>query len=103
MAALPALPERISQVETTYQRHGIGVGLVFSNYPFSFVWGYLRSKLVVSTGLLNTLSSTELAALLEHEAAHHARRDNLTKLGLTVCRYPFADVAVDQTPFPLVE
>lgn len=86
IGAEPALPERISQVETTCRRHGISVGLVYSNYPFSFVWGYMRSKLVVSTGLLNTLSSAELAALLEHEAAHHARRDNLSRLGLTVCR-----------------
>lgn len=87
IGAEPALSERVSQVETTCRRYGISVGLVFSNYPFSFVWGYWRSKLIVSTGLLNTLSAAELAALLEHEAAHHARRDNFTKLGLTACRY----------------
>jgi hypothetical protein len=61
--------------------------LVVSNYPFSFLWGYLRSKLVVSTGLLNALTKEELVAVLEHEAAHHARRDNLLKWMLTICRY----------------
>src|SRR5262249_18862591 len=40
-----------------------------------------------STGLLNALTKEELIAVLEHEAAHHARRDNLLKWALTICRY----------------
>jgi Zn-dependent protease with chaperone function len=63
------------------------VGLVQSDQPLSFVWGFGRAKLVVSTGLLTTLTPEELAAVLEHEAAHHARRDNLSKLGLTMCAH----------------
>jgi Zn-dependent protease with chaperone function len=43
--------------------------LAVNNYPFSFVWGYFRSKLVVSTGLLNALTKEELVVVLEHEAA----------------------------------
>ncbi len=82
-----AAPERIRQVEDACGRYGLSIGLVVSRYPFSFVWGYLRSKLIVSTGLLNALTSEELAALLEHEAAHHTRRDNLSKCMLTICRY----------------
>jgi hypothetical protein len=85
--AEPPAPDRVKQVEDACRRHGIDVGLVMSHYPFSFVWGYLRSKLVISTGLLNALSQEELSALLEHEAAHHARRDNLSKWVLTICRY----------------
>ncbi len=87
VSAEPAAPERVKQVEETCRKHGIDVGLVTSRYPLSFVWGYTRSKLVVSTGLLNALSAKELAALLEHEAAHHKRRDNLSKWLLSVCRY----------------
>ncbi len=87
IGAEPAPPERIAQVEEACRDHGIAVGLVVSNYPFSFVWGCLRSKLVVSTGLLNSLTAEELAGVLEHEAAHHVRRDNLVRLALTVCRY----------------
>lgn len=87
IGAVPAEADKINTVAETCRQHGIAVGLVASDYPFSFVWGYLNSKLVVSTGLLNALSGEELAGVLEHEAAHHARHDNLAKLALTVCRY----------------
>jgi Zn-dependent protease with chaperone function len=87
IGAEPAPPGRVEQVEVFCRKHGIDVGLVMSSYPFSFVWGHLRSKLVISTGLLNALTAEELSALLEHEAAHHTRRDNLLKWALTVCRY----------------
>jgi Zn-dependent protease with chaperone function len=87
IGAEPAPPETITEVEAVCHKYGIAVGLVVSNYPFSFVWGYLRSKLIVSTGLLNALTKEELVAVLEHEAAHHARRDNLLKWALTICRY----------------
>lgn len=83
----PAAPERVRQAEEACGRYGLSIGLVVSSYPFSFVWGYFKSKLIVSTGLLNALTSEELAALLEHEAAHHIRRDNLSKWILTICRY----------------
>ncbi len=87
IGAEPAPPESITEVEAVCHKYGIAVGLVVSNYPFSFVWGYLRSKLIVSTGLLNALTKEELIAVLEHEAAHHARRDNLLKWALTICRF----------------
>ena len=87
IGAEPAPTESIAEVEAICHKYGIAVGLVVSNYPFSFVWGYLRSKLIVSTGLLNALTKEELVAVLEHEAAHHARRDNLLKWALTICRY----------------
>lgn len=87
IGAAPAAVEQVAHVAETCRRHGIAVGLVASDYPFSFVWGYLDSKLVVSTGLLNALSRTELAGVLEHEAAHHTRRDNLTKLALLIGRH----------------
>jgi Zn-dependent protease with chaperone function len=87
MNAEPAAPHQIARVEETAQRYGFQVGLVMSDYPFSFVWGFTRSKLIVSTGLLRTLNESELIGLLEHEAAHHERRDNLIKLGLSFCTY----------------
>lgn len=87
MNAEPAEPHQIVRVEETAQRYGFQVGLAMSDYPFSFVWGFTRSKLVVSTGLLRTLNESELIGLLEHEAAHHQRRDNLIKLALSFCTY----------------
>lgn len=87
IGAAPAEAVQIEHVAETCRKHGIAVGLVVSNYPFSFVWGYWNSRLVVSTGLLNVLSAEELASVLEHETAHHARRDNLAKLTLIICRY----------------
>jgi Zn-dependent protease with chaperone function len=87
IGAEPATAESVREVEEVGCRYGIAVGLVVSNYPFSFVWGYFKSKLIVSTGLLNALTKKELVAVLEHEAAHHARRDNLLKWALTICRY----------------
>ncbi len=87
VGASPAEPEQIRNVAETCRKHGIAVGLVASDYPFSFVWGYLDSKLVLSTGLLNALSKQELAGVLAHETAHHVRRDNLSKLALMTGRY----------------
>ena len=72
---------------TPRRRHGLDVGLVQSDYPFSFVWGFRRSKLVISSGLLAALTPDELAGVLEHEAAHHARRDNLVKLALVIAAH----------------
>jgi Zn-dependent protease with chaperone function len=87
IGAEPASVDRVDLVQGLCGRYGVDVGLVVSSYPFSFVWGSLRSKLIISTGLLNALTVEELRALLEHEAAHHVRRDNLSRWILTACRY----------------
>jgi len=84
MNAAPPPASQLALVERIAAERQLEVGLVPSDYPFSFVWGFGRSKLVLSSGLLHTLTPTELRGLLEHEAAHHARRDNLTKLLLSL-------------------
>lgn len=75
----------LAMVEDVARRHRLDVGLVQSDYPLSFVWGFRRSKLVLSSGLLAALTPGELAGVLEHEVAHHARRDNLVKFALAAC------------------
>lgn len=85
MNAQPPPPAQVALVKSISAQHLLDVGLVMSDFPLSFVWGFTRSKLLLSSGLLNTLTAEELAGVLEHEAAHHARRDNLAKLVLTVC------------------
>lgn len=79
--------EQVELVNRVAGKSDLSVGLVMSDYPLSFVWGFRRSKLVLSSGLLRTLSPAELTGVLEHEAAHHSRRDNLIKLLLSFCGY----------------
>jgi Zn-dependent protease with chaperone function len=83
--APPPPREQAALVEAVGRRHGLDVRLIMSEYPLSFVWGWRRSTLVLSSGLLRALEPAGLTAVLEHEAAHHARRDNLVKLGLAIC------------------
>lgn len=80
-------PEKIVLVEKIANRHRLEVGLVMSQQPLTFVWGFWRSKLILSSGLLNTLNESELKGVIEHEAAHHLRSDNLVKLCLSVAAY----------------
>lgn len=80
-ATAPA--EAIAVIRDTAR--GIDIKLVQSDHPLSFLWGVRRSQLVLSTGLLRALSSSELQGVLAHEVAHHARRDNLVKAVLAVC------------------
>ena len=79
--------EQLAIVNNVVNRSGLSVGLVMSEYPLSFVWGFRRSKLILSSGLLRALTPDELTGVLEHEVAHHTRRDNLIKLFLSVCSY----------------
>ena len=79
--------EQVELVNRVAGKAGLSVGLVMSDYPLSFVWGFRRSKLVLSSGLLRTLSQAELTGVLAHEAEHHSRRDNLIKLLLCCCGY----------------
>ena len=84
-AAPPA--DKVALVTEIAAQRGLPVGLVMTDYPLSFVWGVRRSKLIISSGLLGTLTAQELAGVLEHESAHHTRRDNLFKLLLSLCTY----------------
>src|SRR6266581_863648 len=87
LTGVPPPAAHVAMAEKAARRHGLDVGLVQSDYPMSFVWGVRRSKLVLSTGLLATLTPEELTGVLEHEAAHHVRRDNFVKLGLAACAH----------------
>lgn len=87
MGAAPPRPEHVQVVRTAAERHRMSVGLVMSDCPLSFVWGFRRSKLVLSSGLLNALTAQQLEGVIEHEAAHHTRRDNTVKLVLSAAGY----------------
>ncbi|MGI8783453.1 MAG: M56 family metallopeptidase [Acidobacteriota bacterium] len=85
MTAEPPPRDQLALVDRMAAQRGFRADLVLSDYPFLFVWGFQRSWLVVSSGLLQALTPEELAGALEHEAAHHVRRDNLIKLILEFC------------------
>ncbi len=87
MRAVQPPAEHVALVNEVARKAGLSVGLVMSDYPLSFVWGLRHSKLILSSGLLRTLTVAELKGVLEHEAAHHVRRDNLSKLLLSVFGY----------------
>lgn len=87
MKAVAPPSDKIALVRDLTHKSGLSVGLVMSDYPLSFVWGFRHSKLILSSGLLRTLTPVELTGVLEHEVAHHARRDNLIKLLLSLCSY----------------
>lgn len=80
-------PEKILLVENIAERYRVKVGLVMSLQPLTFVWGFWKSKLVLSSGLINVLNKKELEGVIEHEAAHHERCDNLVKLFLSALSY----------------
>jgi Zn-dependent protease with chaperone function len=51
--------------------------IVASEHPFAITAGVLRPRVLVSSGLLDALSPTELATVLSHEQAHQRRRDTV--------------------------
>jgi len=62
------------------------IDLVDSPLPFAFTYGFVRPRVILSTGLLRHLDLTELSAVLGHERVHVTRRDPLRALlghGLT--------------------
>jgi hypothetical protein len=56
---------------------GRRVSVVAGARPLAFCSGLLRPRVFVSEGTLERLSEDELAAVVEHEAHHAARRDPL--------------------------
>lgn len=51
------------------------VDLVRDARPIAFTYGFLRPRVIVSTALVDGLSSAELAAILHHERYHARARD----------------------------
>lgn len=82
--------EQVEIVKDIAAKRGMTVGLVMTDYPISLVWGIRRSQLILSSGLLRSLTPEQLTGVLEHEAAHHHRRDNLLKFLLSLATYTSA-------------
>lgn len=85
--AQPPSPQMLGLIQEVAAQSGMRIGLVMSDHPFSFVWGFHHSRLVLSSGLLNALTVGELRGVIAHETAHDSRRDNLVKLAFSLCGY----------------
>jgi hypothetical protein len=57
--------------------------------PVLFVAGIWRPKLLMSTPTRELLDEGEIAVAIRHELAHVRRRDNLKKVALRFCPFPF--------------
>ncbi|HEV3221042.1 MAG TPA: M56 family metallopeptidase [Candidatus Acidoferrales bacterium] len=51
-----------------------------SEAPVIFMAGVIRPRLVLSNGVMRTLSQQQLESVVRHEAAHRTSRDNLKRL-----------------------
>lgn len=60
--------------------------------PVSYIVGFLKPRVVVSRGLLDTLEDEELLAVLAHEEGHALRQDNLVALFAQTLAMTFAVV-----------
>jgi beta-lactamase regulating signal transducer with metallopeptidase domain len=66
--------------ETRMPSQSSPVVLVENEAPLLAMSGLLRPRLLISRGVLRTLSAEELDAALRHEHAHRTSRDNLRRL-----------------------
>lgn len=64
----------------------IKIRIIDSPHMISFLWGYIVNTLVISSGVIKTLTTDELKGLLSHELSHYKRRDNILKGLLLICR-----------------
>lgn len=75
-AKLPSLPPGIERATAAAGVSG-KVDAVEASRPFAFVYGWLRPRICVSTGMAERLSAEELRAALLHERWHVMQRDPL--------------------------
>ena len=83
----PPTAKQLEIIEAVSDRYDLKTGLITSRQAFTFVWGFWQTKLIVSSGLLESLTDEELRGVVEHEAAHHTRRDNFFKSILSGLSY----------------
>ncbi|MEG4228377.1 M56 family metallopeptidase [Microcoleus sp. N9_B2] len=67
----------LKQIRTFPQKKIAGINVKIINTPafFSAIIGFWKTEFVVSTGLLKTLDSAHLQAVIAHEQAHYYYRD----------------------------
>ena len=71
--------------------------VVKNSQPIALCYGLFRPKIYISTGLLNTMSSNELEAILKHEKHHLEHKDNRSILFSHIVQntFPFIPILSD--------
>lgn len=72
---VPAPPELRALADRL--RIGSRIRVIVASCPFALTYGLRRTRVLVTTGLLASLTEQELAAVLAHERAHVRNRDPL--------------------------
>lgn len=79
-----AVPSREAEVRCLLEAAGAswpaGLTVVSFERPVCFVVGVRRPRLIMSTAVLDAMAPADLRAVVAHEAAHLARRDNVWRL-----------------------
>jgi Zn-dependent protease with chaperone function len=65
-------------------RSPLPLSVIDSAQPFLALTGIVHPRVVISKGIVNALSSAELAVVLSHESAHRASHDNLKRLCISL-------------------
>lgn len=90
--ALDALPEEQRQtLDAATIGLPIEVQVIRSPVPVAALVGIVQPRVILSTTLIELLPPDELLAVVQHEAAHHTRRDLLTEACielLAACHMP---------------
>jgi Zn-dependent protease with chaperone function len=71
---------RLAGVDTSIPGESSSLLVVENDAPLLAMSGLFRPRLLISRGVLQTLSSEKLSAALLHEHAHRASRDNAKRL-----------------------
>jgi len=73
------------------------LSVYLSDHPSAFCFGFINTKIYVSTGLVNILSEIELEAVMRHERYHLENKDAFTCLFASVVQtmFPFFPVISD--------
>jgi len=70
------------EVDVPVAEEILPVGIVEQDAPVLALTGVIDGRVVISRGVLQTLSSSELDSALRHEVSHSHSRDNLKRLTL---------------------
>lgn len=82
---------RLAGVDTPIPGESSSLLVIENDAPLLAMSGLFRARLLISRGVLQTLSSEELSAALLHEHAHRTSRDNAKRLLLLLAPdlFPF--------------